>query len=91
MASPSFGKTSTTTNSDTKNSKKLQKISTDKDYNDLNDGRIHQIKINNLINTARIKGYHTPKPDGKGDRGWQSLAVSRCLWGCDDSPKFSSN
>ena len=28
-------------------------------------------------------------PDGKEDRGWQALAVAKCLWGCPDSPVFT--
>ena len=41
------------------------------------------------MNTARIPNYSPKKPDGINDRGWQSLAVSKCLWGCENSPVFA--
>ena len=50
------------------------------------------------VNTARRAGvgaggaegvaHEGHPPDGKEDRGWQALAVAKCLWGCPDSPTF---
>ena len=40
------------------------------------------------MNTAHIPNFSPKKPDGIKDRGWQSVAVSKCLWGCENSPVF---
>eukprot|EP00596_Hydrurales_sp_CCMP1899_P006124 CAMPEP_0119052682 /NCGR_PEP_ID=MMETSP1177-20130426/73896_1 /TAXON_ID=2985 /ORGANISM="Ochromonas sp, Strain CCMP1899" /LENGTH=205 /DNA_ID=CAMNT_0007032325 /DNA_START=931 /DNA_END=1548 /DNA_ORIENTATION=- len=44
-------------------------------------------KIHNR-NTAHLKNFRPREPDRRGDRGWQALASSRCLWNCTDSPTF---
>jgi hypothetical protein len=33
-------------------------------------------------------GSEGREADGKDDRGWQAVKVSKCLWGCPDSPVF---
>ena len=43
-------------------------------------------KLINNKNTAKMKNFTLKKFDGRNDRGWQSVAVSRCLWGCENSP-----
>ena len=43
-------------------------------------------KLINNKNTAKMKNFTMKKFDGRNDRGWQSVAVSRCLWGCENSP-----
>ena len=43
-------------------------------------------KVINNKNTAKINNFSVRKFDGRNDRGWQSIAVSRCLWGCKNSP-----
>jgi len=58
-------------------------------------------KSSGNVNTARLAGaaaaanggaegvaHEGHPPDGKEDRGWQALAVAKCLWGCPDSPVF---
>lgn len=40
------------------------------------------------VGTTSGSGSEGREADGKDDRGWQAVKVSKCLWGCPDSPVF---